>query len=77
MRRKSAIEDKIIALDLAPAELSEATKAYFAKCEEKLGLVPNVLLAYAFDETKLRAFTDIPSDGAVRAWRLRANRTSH
>lgn len=77
MRRKSAIKDKIIALDLAPAELSEATKAYFAKCEEKLGLVPNVLLAYAFDETKLRAFTDIPGDGAVRAWRLRANRTSH
>lgn len=60
------MKDKIIALDLAPAELSEATKAYFAKCEEKLGLVPNVLLAYAFDETKLRAFTDIPRDGAVR-----------
>lgn len=71
------MKDKIIALDLAPAELSEATKAYFAKCEEKLGLIPNVLLAYAFDETKLRAFTDIPRDGAVRAWRLRANRTSH
>lgn len=62
MRRKSAIKDKIIALDLAPAELSEATKAYFAKCEEKLGLVPNVLLAYAFDETKLRAFTDMYND---------------
>ena len=26
---------------------------------EKLGLVPNVLLAYAFDEKKLRAFTDM------------------
>ena len=48
-----------MALDLAPAgELSEATKAYFDKCEEKLGLVPNVLLSYAFDEKKLRAFTD-------------------
>ncbi|UVC16590.1 peroxidase-related enzyme [Mesorhizobium onobrychidis] len=56
------MKDKIIALDLAPAELSEATKAYFAKCEEKLGLVPNVLLAYAFDETKLRAFTDMYND---------------
>ncbi|TIO71990.1 MAG: alkylhydroperoxidase, partial [Mesorhizobium sp.] len=32
--------DRITALDLARAELSEATKAYFAKCEEKLGLVP-------------------------------------
>ncbi|TIO10930.1 MAG: alkylhydroperoxidase, partial [Mesorhizobium sp.] len=51
--------DRITALDLARAELSEATKAYFAKCEEKLGLVPNVLLAYAFDEKKLRAFTDM------------------
>ncbi|TIX88288.1 MAG: alkylhydroperoxidase [Mesorhizobium sp.] len=56
------MKDKITALDLAPAELSEATKAYFAKCEEKLGLVPNVLLAYAFDETKLRAFTDMYND---------------
>ncbi|MDG4855595.1 MULTISPECIES: peroxidase-related enzyme [unclassified Mesorhizobium] len=51
--------DRITALDLARAELSEATKAYFAKCEEKLGLVPNVLLAYAFDEKKLRAFADM------------------
>lgn len=54
--------DKITALDLAPAELSEATNAYFAKCREKLGLVPNVLLAYAFDEKKLRAFTDMYND---------------
>ena len=38
--------ERITALDLAQAELSEGTKAYFAKCEEKLGLVPNVLLAY-------------------------------
>ncbi|ESY01026.1 peroxidase-related enzyme [Mesorhizobium sp. LNJC405B00] len=53
---------KISALDLGIAELSEATKAYFAKCEEKLGLVPNVLLAYAFDEKKLRAFTDTYND---------------
>jgi uncharacterized peroxidase-related enzyme len=53
---------KITALDLAPAELSDATKAYFAKCEEKLGLVPNVLKAYAFDEKKLRAFTDSYND---------------
>ena len=43
----------------AARELSEATKAYFDKCREKLGLVPNVLLSYAFDEKKLRAFTDM------------------
>lgn len=54
---------KVIALEIEPEnELSDATKAYFAKCEEKLGLVPNVLLAYAFDEKKLRAFTDMYND---------------
>ena len=53
----------VIALDLKPTgDLSDATKAYFAKCEEKLGLIPNVLLAYAFDEKKLRAFTDTYND---------------
>lgn len=52
--------DKVTALDLEPAgELSEATRAYFDKCVEKLGLIPNVLLAYAFDEKKLRAFTEM------------------
>ncbi len=54
--------DRITALDLVQAELGEATKAYFAKCQDKLGLVPNVLLAYAFDEKKLRAFTDMYND---------------
>jgi uncharacterized peroxidase-related enzyme len=54
---------KITALDLSPADdLSDATKAYFAKCEEKLGLIPNVLLSYAFDEKKLRAFTEMYND---------------
>lgn len=56
-------EDRITALDLEPsAELSDATRAYFDKCREKLGLVPNVLLAYAFDEKKLHAFTDMYND---------------
>lgn len=46
------------ALDLPPVDpLPEATQAYFGKCEEKLGLVPNVLRAYAFDVAKLDAFT--------------------
>ncbi|NMG38278.1 peroxidase-related enzyme [Chelativorans sp. ZYF759] len=54
---------KVVALELeADSELSEATKAYFDKCREKLGLVPNVLLAYAFDDRKLRAFTDMYND---------------
>jgi uncharacterized peroxidase-related enzyme len=54
--------ERIIALDLQQAELSEPTRAYFAKAKEKLGLIPNVLLAYAFDEKKLRAFTDMYND---------------
>ncbi|MFD9898908.1 peroxidase-related enzyme [Mesorhizobium sp. NPDC059025] len=56
------MSEKITALDLPQGELSDATGAYFAKCEEKLGLVPNVLRAYAFDEKKLRAFTDTYND---------------
>ncbi len=52
-------DQPITALDLPEAELSAATEAYFEKCREKLGLIPNVLLAYAFDEKKLRAFTDM------------------
>lgn len=56
-------EMQVTALDLAPAAgLSDATRSYFDKCREKLGLVPNVLLAYAFDEKKLRAFTDMYND---------------
>lgn len=55
-------DDRIIALDLPQAELSAETQAYFAKCEEKLGLVPNVLRAYAFDEKKLAAFTALYND---------------
>ncbi len=57
------MENRITALDLKPAEnLSDETKAYFAKCVDKLGMVPNVLLAYAFDEKKLRAFSDMYND---------------
>jgi len=52
-------DDTVISLELPTGALSEATRAYFAKCEEKLGLVPNVLRAYAFDEAKLRAFTEM------------------
>jgi uncharacterized peroxidase-related enzyme len=59
----TVMNERPTALALDPAEdLSEATLAYFAKCEEKLGLVPNVLKSYAFDEKKLRAFTDMYND---------------
>lgn len=56
------MSEKITALELPAPQLGDATKAYFAKCEEKLGMVPNVLLSYAFDEKKLRAFTDTYND---------------
>ena len=52
----------IVALDLPPVKLSPAMQAYFAKCEEKLGFVPNVLLAYAFDNAKLEAFVAMYND---------------
>ncbi len=52
----------VIALDTGKTTLSDATKRYFDICEEKLGLVPNVLRAYAFDDAKLRAFTDMYND---------------
>ena len=55
-------DTRVTALDLGDGEVSEATARYFDKCEEKLGLVPNVLKAYAFDDVKLRAFTDMYND---------------
>jgi uncharacterized peroxidase-related enzyme len=50
------------ALNLEAAPLSPDMAAYFAKCEEKLGFVPNVLKAYAFDMAKLSAFVAIYND---------------
>ena len=52
----------ITALGLAPAELTPAMRAYFDKCMEKLGFVPNVLKAYAFDMGKLEAFIAMYND---------------
>jgi uncharacterized peroxidase-related enzyme len=51
-----ADDDPAIALDLGPAKLSPAMQAYFQICQDKLGFVPNVLVAYAFDTAKLEAF---------------------
>ncbi|HEX8827962.1 MAG TPA: peroxidase-related enzyme [Xanthobacteraceae bacterium] len=50
------------ALKLKAAELSPEMVAYFAKCVEKLGFVPNVLKAYAFDSPKLSAFVAMYND---------------
>ena len=54
---------KITALDLPMADpLPEATQKYFDICQEKLGLIPNVLQAYAFDVEKLNTFTAMYND---------------
>lgn len=46
------------ALDLPPVDpLPPQTQRYFDICQEKLGLVPNVLRAHAFDIDKLNAFS--------------------
>lgn len=51
------------ALDLPPLDpLPAATEKYFRICQEKLGMVPNVLRAHAFDEAKLNAFTALYND---------------
>jgi uncharacterized peroxidase-related enzyme len=52
----------ITALSLQRGKLSETIDAYFAKCSEKLGFVPNVLQAYAFDNAKLEAFVAMYND---------------
>ena len=50
--------EQATALDLPAVDpLPEATQKYFDICQEKLGMVPNVLQAYAFDIDKLNAFT--------------------
>ncbi|MBN9049546.1 MAG: peroxidase-related enzyme [Rhizobiales bacterium] len=60
--KPQADDTPIIALDLPRGTLSPAMLAYFRKCEEKLGFIPNVLLAYAFDNAKLEAFVAMYND---------------
>jgi uncharacterized peroxidase-related enzyme len=52
-----ANDGKVTALDLGPEAARDADlEAYFEKCRTKLGFVPNVLQAYAFDAKKLANF---------------------
>jgi uncharacterized peroxidase-related enzyme len=61
--RQTAKDDsEITALTLQRGNLSPAMQAYFDKCQEKLGFVPNVLSAYAFDNAKLEAFVGMYND---------------
>jgi uncharacterized peroxidase-related enzyme len=59
---KQVDDAPVIALDLGSAKLSPAMTAYFKKCQDKLGFVPNVLVAYAFDTVKLEAFVAMYND---------------
>ena len=55
-----ALRDSIIALDIPLPErddLPEDLQKYFAICEEKLGMLPNVLAAYSHDAEQLRTFS--------------------
>jgi uncharacterized peroxidase-related enzyme len=58
-----ATDDSLItALSLKAGSLAPGMASYFAKCQEKLGFVPNVLKAYAFDNAKLEAFVAMYND---------------
>jgi uncharacterized peroxidase-related enzyme len=55
-KAKSEKAERVTALALSPAEFTPGMAAYFDKCRDKLGFVPNVLVAYAHDMAKLEAF---------------------
>lgn len=54
--------EQVTALRLEPVPLDEEITAYFDKCREKIGFVPNVLTAYAHDLAKLKAFMALYND---------------
>ncbi|MFK7875646.1 MAG: peroxidase-related enzyme [Paracoccaceae bacterium] len=57
------MNDTPTALDLPRADpLPAETQKYFDICTEKLGMIPNVLQAYAFDVQKLNTFTAMYND---------------
>ncbi|MFL5164691.1 MAG: peroxidase-related enzyme [Microvirga sp.] len=56
------VDGRVTALALKKGVLSGEMQAYFAKCDEKIGFVPNVLRAYAHDNQKLEAFAALYND---------------
>jgi uncharacterized peroxidase-related enzyme len=64
LKTASAMADDVpvTGLNLESAKLSPAMAAYFKKCQDKLGFVPNVLAAYAFDMAKLETFVAMYND---------------
>lgn len=56
-------DDAPTALDLPMVDpLPAQTQKYFDICTDKLGMIPNVLQAYAFDIDKLNTFTAMYND---------------
>ncbi|WP_375688170.1 peroxidase-related enzyme [Pseudooceanicola sp. LIPI14-2-Ac024] len=56
-------DNGVTALDLPMVDpLPERTQKFFDICQDKLGLVPNVLKSYAFDIDKLNAFSAFYND---------------
>jgi uncharacterized peroxidase-related enzyme len=56
-------KDMPTALNLPPVDpLPAATQKYFDICQDKLGMVPNVLRAHAFDIDKLNTFSALYND---------------
>ena len=60
--KQKAKPEPVIALDLPAAALDAEIEAYFQKCRDKIGYVPNVLLAYTHDLAKLKAFAAMYND---------------
>ena len=55
--------DQPTALNLPMVDpLPPETQKYFDICQEKLGMIPNVLSAHAFDINKLNTFTSLYND---------------
>ncbi len=55
----------LTALDLPVPKrsaLDPDMRKYFEVCDDKIGFLPNVLAAYSFDQTKLRAFVNFYND---------------
>ena len=62
VRQAADDHTRITALKIKGGPLSPAMQAYFDKCTEKLGFIPHVLKAYAFDTAKLEAFVAMYND---------------
>ncbi len=64
-KRYPSQPDHITALDIANpprSKLDPDLQKYFAACDDRIGFVPNVLAAYTFDQSKLRAFIGMYND---------------